>query len=247
MTCIRASITTLLLFAPMIVLGQAAPMTEDLALRQIDAFTAMQASTDPHFTKAEAEVREKVGAIVDKAPPAEWLGWVRRQYFAASERLHREEREQVAAEEREALVRLPPNTPGDVVWTHFERRMAQISKVMETGRWGPRAQALHTLEAARLYMPEDQSFLLYRQARVPLATAYEMGRISRTEYDERWARAGQEFLARQQASDQARARFAIEAARGEAEILRAYEAQLQRPTTTCTSRVTLGRLETTCR
>jgi hypothetical protein len=84
----------------------------------------------------------------------------------------------------------------------------------------------------------------YRQARVPLATAYEMGRISREEYDERWARAGEAFAARQQANDQARARLAVEAARSETEILRAFQ---RPPQTTCTSQMVLGRLKTVCR
>lgn len=184
---------------------------------------------------------DQIDGVVKGALPGEWLAAIRRLYFGASERLHREEREQIAAEELAAFVR-PPSE--DMTWSYFERRLIETSKALESGRWGPRGQALHALEAAKLNFPNDQSFLAYRQARVPLATAYEMGRISREEYDERWARAGEAFAARQQVNDQARARLAVEAARGEAEILRAF----QRPSpTTCTSQMVLGRLKTVCR
>lgn len=223
-------------------------VAENKALRELETFTTLQARTDPHFDKAETELLPSITTIVRTNPPEEWLPIVRRLYFGISERLHRVERELVAAEERDAWVRLPHNTPGDVVWKYYEQRLTEISKVMETGRWGPRAQALHALEAAKLYYPDDQPFLAYRQARVPLATAYEMGRISRTEYDERWAKAGAELMANRRAADQARADMELAVTIEGERARRAYEDRVIRSSpTTCTSQVTLGRLVTTCR
>ncbi len=215
------------------------------ALREIEAFTNQQARADPHYPRVEAELLQRIDALLAASPPNDWMRAIRMNYFGISERLHREEREAISAVEHQAFERPPSDA---LTWDYFERRLKAIGALLEAGTIGPRGQALHALEAAKLYFPEDAPFLAYRQARVPIATAFEMGRITREEFDARWARAGEEFTAVRRGEDRARAeldvRIATEELRMEQELLRR---NTPRPAVRCTTTTRFGVTETRCR
>lgn len=229
--------------------AQSLSPSAEVALREIDRWTMMQARSDPHFLEAEKAALQKVGEIVESTPPERWLPVIRRTYLAASEAAHRKERDAISVVENVAFVRPRSTASSDEIWGLYEARLRELAQQLESGRIGPRQQALHAVEAARLYYPGDQSFLSYREARVSLATAYEMGLMSRHEFDERWRREGEAFAARERERDRfmadLQARYASDAARLEMESIRLFQPRLP---VTCSSRIVPGvGLQTTCR
>ena len=244
----------LALILPVVATAQGSKADAERALREIEAFTTTQARTDPHYGQVEAELLLRIDVILAASPPVEWMRTIRMNYFGISERLHREEREAVSVIERQAFERPPSDA---VTWDYFERRLKTIGAMLEAGRIGPRGQALHALEAAKLYFPDDAPFLAYRQARVPIATAFEMGRITREEFDARWARAGEELTAVRRDQDRARAELEVRIA---TEELRMQQRQLEQRSgpslgdrlrqqrgIRCTSTTVFGTTTTTCR
>jgi len=165
----------------------AATPGQEAALKEIDAFTTAQARSDPHYAKVEAELMDRVDEMVKTQPPAEWAPTVKRWYFSLSERAHAEERARIRDAEGTAaggIVAPSPAAAGKLI-----DRMEALERDLLAGKLGPRQHALHVLEAARAIFPEDRHLITLREVKVGLATDYELGNITRGQYDERWARA----------------------------------------------------------
>jgi hypothetical protein len=222
-------ILLIVLLLPAIAIAQSP--AEERALREVDEFTTLQARSDPHFKRAEAELLPRIDALVAANPAGEWLPVIRRQYLAISERLHREERERIARDEQRAAA-----AAGGL-----QQRFTQLTAELESGKIGPREHALRAVESAGIYFPNDQALIAWRRAKVPIATDYELGRITRTEYDERWARASASYEQAVGAREQGLRRAC------EDELRSIQDAARARQPTTCTSQMVLGRLQTTCR
>lgn len=234
-------LAALFLFLPAVAFAQAPNPAEERALREIDAWSMQQARSDPLHSKIEAEVLTKVDAIVAGSAPAEWLPAIKRQYLAASERLHREERERIRAIEVRARPLGPTNLAPEILSAQLQARFGALTSMLEAGTLGPREHAIHAAEAAALYYPNDAALIRWREAKVPIAGAYELGRLTRDEYVERWQRATDAYNQTRSARSTELERLAAEEARGFQD--------LSRPTTrtTCTSQIVLGRLQTVCR
>lgn len=153
-------------------------------------------------------------------PAREWLTVIRRRYVALSEAEHAKETAMIRASEARAAGAL---AAGDQGW---QARSAQLEHQLTVGTLGPRLHAIHMREAAQFYHPGNGLFLQWRSAKVPIATDYEMGTITRSEYEDRWQKITASFMDRQAADD--RARHAIQA-QAAAEEYRAALQHSQRP------------------
>jgi hypothetical protein len=189
----------------------AATPEQEAALREIERFTAQQERSDPHYRTVEDEMLKGVDAMVKSTPPREWLPTIRRTYFALSERAHIEERARIRADEVAATGGVIAPAPGAI--DAYVNRLNALEQQLAGGKLGPREHALHALEAARAVYPQDAHLIALREAKVSLATEYELGNITRPQYDERWARARSVWQQQADAREQTMARqFAIEPA-----------------------------------
>lgn len=212
------------------------------ALKGIESFTAMQSRTDPHYSAVETALLKEVDALLAANPPGEWLPIIRRRYVALSESAHVREREAIEAEEMRIAGTLGT---GDAGWA---ARSAQLEEQLKSGTLGPRLHALRMWQAAKVYHPGNNTFVMWRAAKVPIATDYELGNIARPEYEARWQNVTSSFLDRQAADDRLRATINAQAA---AEEYRAGMQSLQRPAPQarplrCTSSTSLGVTTTRC-
>lgn len=215
----------------------------DLALREIDVFSRAQQRTDPHYRAVEDVLLKEIDAIIKSSAPADWMPSIRRRYFALSEAAHAKESDAIRAAELAAAVRLGSGAAG------WNARTAQLEDALKAGALGPRQHALHALEAARIYYPGDDFFISWRAAKVPIATEYELGLITRSVYEERWQKVTASFMDRQAANDRHRQVLEAQAA---AEELRIQALPPQQPFPTqrpirCTSSTSLGVTTTSCR
>jgi hypothetical protein len=225
------------------------------ALRDIDTFTSMQARTDPHYAAVEEIMLTEVDAILRARPPREWAQAIRGRYVALSEAAHASEAEKIRQDELQSASGFAgPEAEREAAW---RARTSELENLLKGGRLGPREHALRAVEIAKLYLPEDRGLLAWRRAKVPIATAYEMGAISRAEYEERWQRTTAYFLDRQAANDRQRTMVEVQIA---AEELRIQQRQLERRAgpsfgdrirqqqgIRCTSTTAFGTTTTTCR
>lgn len=158
---------------------------QDAALREIEAFTAAQQRTDPLYLTVETELLGRMNGLIKNQPPAQWAPTIKRWYFSESERAHAAERNQIRAAEAAAIGKSTSTTASD----RYIDRLEALEKDLHVGKLSPREHALHALEAARYTFPDDAHLIALREAKVPLATDYELGRLTRVQYDERWAQA----------------------------------------------------------
>lgn len=189
--------------ALMLISGSAPAATEaqEAALREIEAFSATHAKSDPHYLAVEDELLKKVDDIIKNQPVREWAPTIKRLYFGLSARAHAEERARIRQTEQ-TIAAAYPSSPDARVGA-FESRLDMLEKELMTGKIGPRLQALHALEAAMALFPADELFIAWRQAKVPLASAYEIGAITLPEFEERWARASATYRQNAGAREQA--------------------------------------------
>lgn len=231
-------ILTMLCALPVLAFAQASPEATQ-ALHDIEAFTVMQSKTDPHYLAVEEVLLTEVDGIIEKAPARQWLPQIRSRYTALSEAFHAKERDAVRDEEAR-LARAPGAS--------WNARYAQLEAQAKEGAISPRQHALHALEAARALAPEDAELISWRQAKVPLATAYELGTITRSEYEDRWAKTTTYFLDRQAANDRAvaqtRATLAAEEARLRMQAVQ--QSPAPRPWVRCRTTSAYGAIETRC-
>jgi hypothetical protein len=220
---------------------------QEAAVRQIEAFSNGQAKSDPHYPAVEAELLGRIDEMVKTQPPAAWAATVRRWYFSLSERAHSEERARIRSVERAAaggIVAPSPAAPDKLV-----DRLQALEKDLLGGKLSPREHALHAFEAARAIFPSDTHLIALREIKVALATDYELGNITRGQYDERWARARAGY---QQNADAREQRILDE--------MRAEQAATERRAgpslgdrirdqrgIRCTSTTAFGKTTTTCR
>jgi hypothetical protein len=223
--------------------AQASKADTDRALREIDAFTTMQARTDPHYSAVEDILLAEVDGILKTTPPREWAASIRRRYVSLSEGVHAKERAAVQASEVEIARTLGT---GDAGWS---ARLTQLDEGVKTGTLGPRLHALRALEAAKLYHQGNNLFIAWRAAKVPVATEYELGAISRSEYDERWQSITSRFMDRQASEDRQRALIEAQVATEELRMQQeqARRAATPRPMVRCTTTTSFGVTETRCR
>lgn len=229
----------ILAFLPAIALAQTDKAAAEQSLKQIEAFTNLQARTDPHYLAVEDALLTEVDEIVTKSPPREWLPKIRERYTALSEAEHAKERDRVRADELAAA-----RAPG----ASWESRYAELEALAKAGKLGARQHALHALEAALALAPDAPDLIAWRQVKLPLATSYEMGAISRPEYEDRWAKTTAYFLDRQSANDRARAQIGAALAAEEVRLnIQAIQARTApRPLVRCRSTQTYGVTETRC-
>jgi len=167
---------------PVIAFAQATP-DQQAALREITAFTNYQAKTDPHYPEIEAELMKRLDKLLQTKPATEWAPTLKRWYFGLSEKANADEHARIRAEEISA-------TMGDSAPAQrYDDRMEALWKDLEAGKIGPREHALHALEAAMILFPQDTLLISLRETKVSLATDYELGNITRTQYDAAWAKA----------------------------------------------------------
>ncbi len=190
------------------------------ALREIEQFTALQMRTDPHYGTVETVLLKELDPVLASKPATEWATWLRRRYVSLSEAEHAKERDAIRASETDAAQNLGSGEHG------WKARLGQLDDEVKAAKLGPRLHALHALEAARIYFPGDEFFIAWRAAKVPIATSYELGTISRSEYEERWSKTTAAFMDRQAADDRARRQLEAQAA---AEELRMQVQTLQPP------------------
>lgn len=222
----------------------AASPEEDAALRAIDEFATQQARIDPHFKQAEIATIGQIDQIIKGRPVAEWAPGVRRAYLAASGKLHEEERERVRTSEIRAMPDGLAGASGQARNDALQQRLEALTSALEAGKMGWREQALHAMEAARLYFPDDAALIQWRRAKVPIATAYEMGQISRDELESRWGAATAEYQRAAAVRAQSLAPPPFPAL---TELPRPGD-QIRRPQVNCTSRNVPGiGIQTTCR
>lgn len=180
-------------------------------------------------------------------PAADWAPTVKRWFFSLSERAHTEERANVR--DAELIATAGVVAPSPAAADKYIDRLEALEKDLHAGKLGPRLHALHALEAARAIFPADAHLIALRETKVALATDYELGNITRTQYDERWARARATY---QQNAD-ARERGILEEMRAEqAAIERRAGPSLgdrirQQRGIHCTSTTAFGTTTTTCR
>lgn len=177
----RLTMLGLVLFA--VTVGAATP-EQEAALKEIERFTAQQQRSDPHYAVVEDELLKEVDAMVKTQPPARWAPSVKRWYFTASERAHAKEQAAVRAEEAAAVAAGPSDRPA--AWM---ARVNALDGAMQAGKLAPREHALRMLEAAKIIYPDDALLVSLRQTKLSLATDYELGNITRAQYDERWTSA----------------------------------------------------------
>lgn len=175
----------------------AATPEQEAALKQIDAFATAQSKTDPLYRRIETQLLERVDEIIAKQPPAAWADTIRRAYFGIAEKAHSDERAEIR--QIEQLATVGTGSPTD----RYIDRLEALERDLMAGKLSPREHALHALEAARAVYPSDAHLIALREAKVPLATDYELGRISRVEYDAGWERAKAAY--QQRAGDRERA------------------------------------------
>ena len=244
----RAALVVLALaLAPISAGAQDNKADAERALREIEAFTTMQARTDPHYTAVEEIMLVEIDAILKATPPREWAQVIRRRYVALSEAAHAKERARIRDVEREAAggVVAPSSAAAD----RLVDRMDALEKDLHAGKIGPRRHALHALEAARAIFPADTHLITLRETKVSLATDYELGNLTRGQYDDRWARARAIY---QQSAD-AREREILDEMRAEqAAIGRRAGPSLgdrirQQQGIRCTTTTAFGVTETRCR
>jgi hypothetical protein len=63
----------ILALLPAVAIAQTDKAAAEQSLKQIEAFTTMQARTDPHYLAVEDALLGEVDEIVTKSPPREWL------------------------------------------------------------------------------------------------------------------------------------------------------------------------------
>ncbi len=220
---------------------------QEAALREIDAFATAQRKSDPHYLAIEDELLKRVDEMIKSQPPAQWAPTLKRWYFSLSERAHAEERVKIRDVEQIAASGI--SAPSPAAPDRYIDRMEALEKDLLAGKLSPRLHALHALEAARAIFPADAHLIALRESKVALATDYELGNITRTQYDERWARAR---AAWQQNAD-AREHAVLQEMRAEqAETERRAGPSLgdrirQQRGIRCTSTTTFGTTTTTCR
>jgi len=212
------------------------------AMKGIESFTTMQMRTDPHYGVVEGELLKELDALLNANPPREWLGLVRQRYVALSEAAHVKEQDAIRAEESRIATSLGY---GDAGWL---ARSSQLEEQLKTGKLGPRLHAMRMWQAAKVYHPSNDLLAQWRAAKVPIATDYELGNITRPQYEDRWQKVTATFLDRQAADDRQRAAINAQAA---AEEYRAGMQSLQRqapPTRPlrCTSSTSFGVTTTRC-
>lgn len=213
----------------------------DRALRGIEAFTSMQARTDPHYRAVEDLLLLEVDDIIKAMPAADWLAAIRRRYVALSDAEHAKERDAIRQSEVDAARHLQY---GDAGW---KARTAQLDDLTKSGELGPRIYAIRTAEAAKLYFPDGHDFLAWRQAKIPIATDYEMGNITRSDYEERWNKTTAYFMDRQATNDREQARMRAMAATEELRIrAQALQQVAPRPMVRCTTTSAYGVSTTRC-
>lgn len=189
------------------------------ALKGIEVFTRRQSATDPLYTKVENRLLTELDDILKNNPPSAWLSILRTRYAAISESEHAKERDALRESERRATT---GRGTGQAAW---DSRLAELEADAREGRIAPREFALRAVEAARIFFPGDDFFLSWRLAKVPIATQYEMGAITRDEYESRWQRITADFMDRQAARDRTDAKNATARARTEA-LLELQQEQL---------------------
>lgn len=227
--------------------ASAATPEQEAALREMESFTAAQRRSDPHYAIVEAEILKRIDGMVQTQQASEWMPTIRRWYFSLSERAHTEERTKIRNVERVAAGGI--SAPSPAAPDKYIARMEALEKDMLDGKLSPREHALHALEAARAIFPGDTHLIALREMKVAFATDYELGNISRTQYDERWARARATY---QQNAD-ARERAILQELRAEQEALDQRAGPSfgdrfrQQRGIRCSSTTTFGRTTTTCR
>lgn len=182
----KSLITALLILSVPAV--SAATPEQETALRDITAFTAKQAKADPLYGAVEPQLLLEVDDIIRKQPPAEWAPTIRRRYFALAEKAHMDERTKIRDAEV-AVIERGPKDP-QAAW---RARLTALDASVAAGELGPREHALHMLEAVKLIMPDDVRLIALRQEKVTLATEYELGALSRAQYDQRWSMAQERY------------------------------------------------------
>jgi hypothetical protein len=190
-----------LLLVPLIAVAQATDAERkratDRALHGIATFSNAQEKKDPHYRTVEKGLLKELDDILASNPPDDWVRVIRVRYVALSEAAHASERDAITADERRVFGLLGP---GDHGWAV---RSAQLEDRLKSGELGPREHALRMAEAAKLYHATNDLVIAWRAAKVPIATDYEMGLITRSQYEERWNRTTAMFLDRQAADDRA--------------------------------------------
>lgn len=175
-----------LLFAATI--AAAGTPEQDRALREIEAFTTAQQKSDPLYPAVEAELMKGIDDMLKSRPATEWAPTIKRWYFTESERAHAQERAAAREQESAAIAAGPRDQLG--AWM---ARMAALDGAMDAGKLTPREHAVRMLEAARIVYPGDSLLIGLRETKLALATDYELGNITRAQFDERWARARTAF------------------------------------------------------
>jgi len=238
----RIVLIALALFAAGGAWAQDPKADNERALKGIEAFTNMQMKTDPHYGAVEDALLKELDAILAANPSREWLTIIRRRYTALSDAAHANEQDAIRADEIRAAAALGT---GDAGWS---ARSAQLEGQLKAGTLGPRLHAIRMWQAAKVYHPGNHMFDMWRAAKVPIATDYELGNITRSEYETRWQNVTSAFLDRQAADDRLRATINAQAA---AEEYRAGMQSLQRQTPPprplrCTSSTSFGVTTTRC-
>ena len=221
--------------------SQDAKADADRALRGIDSFTSLQAKSDPHFAVVEDALLKEIDDLLKTTAPNQWLATIRQRYFALSEAEHQKERDTIRAGEAAALARLGG---GDRGWA---ARSAELEAELKAGKLGPRLHAMRLREAALLYHPGNDLFAAWRAAKVPIATEFELGLISRSEYEDRWNKVTASFMQRQAADDRVREAIQAQAAAEEyrAAVQNAQPVRTPRPIR-CTTSTSFGVTTTRC-
>jgi hypothetical protein len=181
----------LLAFLPCLALAQTDKAAAEQSLKQIEAFTNMQAKNRPALSGRRGRLLiAEVDGIVKVAACANGC----RRSGSATPLYRRPSTRRSATRCTPMSWPMRARAPG----ASWESRYAELEAQAKAGKLGARAHALHALEAAMALAPNDAELIAWRRAKVPLATAYEMGNlISRPEYEERWAKTTAYFLDRQ--------------------------------------------------
>jgi len=153
----------------------AATEEQEAALREIEAFSSMQAKSDPHYRAVESVLLEEINAIVKSSAPREWITIIRRRYVALSEAAHAREEDKLRQEELQlgrGFVGAPAER--EAAW---KARAQELEDLLKAGKLGPREHALRAVAVARLYLPEDQELRSYSRGveprcRLPLHTKW---------------------------------------------------------------------------
>lgn len=182
-------------------IAAAATPEQEAALREIEAFSLAQQRTDPLYPVVEGELLKRIDGMISSQPAASWAPSIKQAYFGLSEKAHAEERAKIRGAERAAIggVVAPSPKAADA----YIDRLEALEKDLVAGKLSPRVHALHALEAAQAIFPADAHLIALRETKVVLASQYELGSLSRPEYDERWARARSDYQQRADARQQA--------------------------------------------